>query len=99
MNRGLAATIPVAMWHAGRKYDQGAWARNMTVACDLQVHRPAQDVEDLIDLVRVHTRRRPFAGRGLDAVDAAGGRARVVIQQRLAKAFLGRRKLGEVDLA
>src|SRR5258708_7054790 len=57
VHRGFNAAVPVAMWHAGWKHDQSACAGNVTLACDIQAHRPAQDVEQLIDGVGMHARR------------------------------------------
>ncbi|HEY8802921.1 MAG TPA: hypothetical protein VIN00_07570, partial [Candidatus Dormibacteraeota bacterium] len=55
----------------------------MTLAGDLEAHRSAQDVKQLIDDVGVNARRRAVTRRSLDAIDSAARGTRIVIQQRL----------------
>jgi hypothetical protein len=87
------------MRDAGGKYDQGAWAGDVARAGDLEVHRPAQDEEELVDDVGVHAGRGTFAGWRLDAVDGAAGRARLVVEKRLGDSPIRGRESSEIDLA
>src|SRR5581483_3917556 len=45
----LGAVVPVTVRHAGREHDQRAGAAIVALALDLDAHRAAQHVEDLID--------------------------------------------------
>jgi hypothetical protein len=88
MNRRLPTAVPVTVRHACGEDDERAGAAVIPFAIDLDAHRSPQDVEDLIDLVDVHTRRRASTDRRLDAIDRAGLGARGVIEQRLRQAFV-----------
>jgi hypothetical protein len=70
------------MWHAGGKYHQGARTGYVLLARDFQVHRPTQDVEELVDDMGVHAGRGAFSRWSLDAVDGAAGRAGLVVEKR-----------------
>jgi len=53
----LNAAVPVAVRHTGREDNQRTGGAVVLLIFDLNAHRAAQDVEDLIDCVDVHTGR------------------------------------------
>src|SRR5713226_2172049 len=83
MHGRFAAAVPIAMWSACWEYDKSSRTRLILLTLDLQAHGAAEDVEQLVDHVLVEARRRTFAWRGLDAVDAAAGRPRIATDQCL----------------
>ena len=89
MNCRLAAAVPVAVRHAGRKDDERAGPALVLRSLDLDAHAAAQDVKDLIDGVRVHAARGAAARGRFDAIDAAMFGTRRVIEQLLGQALIG----------
>src|SRR5450759_637374 len=89
MDGRFAAAVPIAMWNARWEYHKSSWAGLISLTLDLQAHGAAEDVEQLVDHVLVEARRRTFAGRGFDAVDAAAGRPRIATDQRLRHPIAG----------
>src|SRR5579859_4033158 len=89
MHGRFAAAGPIAMWNACWEYHKSSRTGLISLTLDLQAHGSAEDVEQLVDHVLVEARRRTFAWRGLDAVDAAAGRLRVATDQRLRHPLAG----------
>ena len=85
----LTAAVPVAVPHAGREDDERAGRAVVLLTLDLDAHRAAQDVEDLINFVDVHAGRGAAAGGRLDAIDRADPGARGVIEQILGQGLVG----------
>src|ERR1700674_2769075 len=89
MHSRFAAAVPIAMWNACWEYHKSSRTGVISLTLDLQAHRAAEDVEQLVDHVLVEARRRTFARRRLDAVDAAAGRPRIGTDQRLRHPLVG----------
>src|SRR4051812_17097129 len=58
----LSAGIPIAMWHTRGNDDQVVPAGGVALETDLELHRAADDVVDLVEAVGVETGTLP-AGR------------------------------------
>src|SRR5579864_5654363 len=89
MHGRFAAAVPIAMWNACWKNHKSSRTGLISRTRDLKAHGAAEDVEQLVDNVLVEARRRTFAWRGLDAVDAAAGRPRIATDQRLRNPLTG----------
>src|ERR1700681_4013500 len=87
------------MWNACGKHHESSGTSLILLALDFEAHRAAEDVEKLIDQVLVESRRRAFAWRSLDAVDAAAGSPRIVTDQRLRHPLIPCDEAVEVDFS
>ena len=70
-----AATIPVAVVHPSRKYDERAGRAGVLLILNLDAHCPTHDIENLIYVMEVQTVRGAAADRRFYAIDPAGLRA------------------------
>jgi hypothetical protein len=67
---------------------------------NFDAHCPAQNIEDLINVVHVQTGRRPSADRRLDAENRTRLGPRGVVEQRLGQPVIGTAPVDgrEIDL-
>jgi len=75
------------MRNTGRKDEQRSGPSVVLLPLDLYAHRAGQDVEDLVDHVRMPARWGPATWWGPDPVDAAVSGTRRLIEQPLGKAL------------
>ena len=76
------------MGYAGREDDERTRAAFVLSTIYLDIHRTAQDVENLIDVVNVHSGRRSTACGCLDANNCAVLGARRMVEQILSQALV-----------
>src|SRR5262249_44745630 len=88
VDRRLAAAVPGTGWHPGREHHQRTGGALVLLPVDLDAHRAAQHVEDLVDRVGVEAAWRAPAGRRLDVADRTGLGPGFRVEQPLVDALI-----------
>ena len=101
VNDGLAAAVPVAVRNAGGKDDERTGSAFVLLSLDLDAHRAAYDVEDLVDGMGMHPGRGAATGGRLVAHDRTVLGARCLIVQSLGHTLVSAALLDgrEINLA